>query len=128
MKNLVKLEELFLGILSFYLFLTLHIRWWWFFVLLLTPDLSMIGYLFNPRVGAILYNVVHHRMTSVLLFLLGGMLQSQWMQAAALILFGHSSLDRVFGYGLKYLDSFEHTHLGTIGQVADARSRSADLP
>ena len=128
MKNLVRLEELFLVILSFYLFLTLRFAWWWFLVLLLTPDLSMIGYLFNPRVGAILYNVVHHRMTSVLLFLLGGMLPAQWMQAAALILFGHSSLDRVFGYGLKYLDSFQHTHLGMIGQPADARHQAAELP
>ena len=128
MKNLVRLEELFLVILSFYLFLTLRFAWWWFFVLLLKPDLSMIGYLFNPRVGAILYNVVHHRMTSVLLFLLGGMLPAQWMQAAALILFGHSSLDRVFGYGLKYLDSFQHTHLGMIGQPAVAGDQAAKLP
>lgn len=128
MKNLVRLEELFLVILSFYLFLTLRFAWWWFFVLLLTPDLSMIGYLFNPRGGAILYNVVHHRMTSVLVFLLGCILQVQWMQAAALILFGHSSLDRVFGYGLKYLDSFQHTHLGMIGQAADARHQAAELP
>ena len=33
-----------------------------------------------------------------------------------LILFGHSSMDRILGYGLKYPDSFEHTHLGMIGK------------
>jgi hypothetical protein len=31
------------------------------------------------------------------------------------ILFSHAALDRVFGYGLKYADSFKNTHLGKIG-------------
>jgi hypothetical protein len=29
---------------------------------------------------------------------------------------GHSSLDRVFGYGLKHEDAFQNTHLGRIGR------------
>ncbi len=116
MKTLTRLEDLFLGILAFYLFLFLPIAWWWFLLLLLTPDLSMLGYLFGPRVGAITYDAVHHRAVSVALFILGGVLGAPWMQAAALILFAHSSLDRVLGYGLKYPDSFQHTHLGMIGR------------
>jgi hypothetical protein len=116
MKNLTRLEELFLGVLSFYLFLSLHYAWWWFFLLLLAPDLSMAGYLLNPRAGAIIYDLVHHRSVSVVLFILGALLQTQWVQAAALILLGHSSLDRALGYGLKYADSFQHTHLGMIGK------------
>jgi hypothetical protein len=35
---------------------------------------------------------------------------------AGTILLGHSSLDRVLGYGLKYPDSFQNTHLGVIGR------------
>ena len=31
-------------------------------------------------------------------------------------LLGHSSFDRVFGYGLKHEDAFQHTHLGRIGR------------
>ena len=116
MKNLIRLEELFLGVLSFYLFLNLHYAWWWFFLLLLAPDLSMAGYLLSPRAGAITYNLVHHRAVSVVLFILGGLLQASWLQAGALILLGHSSLDRALGYGLKYTDSFQHTHLGMIGK------------
>jgi hypothetical protein len=30
---------------------------------------------------------------------------------------GHSSADRILGYGLKYSDSFHHTHLGWIGRA-----------
>jgi len=31
-------------------------------------------------------------------------------------LFGHSSFDRVMGYGLKHEDAFQNTHLGRIGR------------
>ena len=35
---------------------------------------------------------------------------------AGTILFGHSSFDRVMGYGLKHEDAFQNTHLGWIGR------------
>lgn len=117
MKTLTRLEELFLGILAFYLFLLLRFHWWWFFVLLLAPDVSMLGYLLGPRTGAVIYNAVHHRAVSVTLYIAGGLLGVAWLQAAALIVFAHSSLDRVMGYGLKYADAFQHTHLGVIGRA-----------
>jgi hypothetical protein len=34
-----------------------------------------------------------------------------------ILLWAHSSLDRIMGYGLKYPDSFQHTHLGTVGNL-----------
>jgi len=33
-----------------------------------------------------------------------------------MLLWAHSAFDRVMGYGLKYADSFDHTHLGMIGK------------
>jgi hypothetical protein len=33
-----------------------------------------------------------------------------------LIFLAHSSFDRAAGYGLKYFDGFNHTHLGYIGK------------
>lgn len=119
MKNLTRLEELSLAVLAFYLFTRLPIHWWWFFVLLLAPDVSMAGYLLSPRAGAILYDFVHHWAVSVALFVVGGVLGIAWLQAVGLIVFAHSSLDRVLGYGLKYADSFQHTHLGIIGRGAE---------
>lgn len=117
MKSLLKLEHLALTVLSFYLCLQLPIAWWWFFVLLLAPDLSMLGYLANPKIGAATYNLVHHQATAVVLYIIGGLLSSSVLQFGALILLGHSNLDRVFGYGLKYPDAFQHTHLGMIGKA-----------
>lgn len=116
MKTLIRLEELLLTLLSLYLFADLNYPWWWFPLLLLTPDLSMIGYLLGPKVGAWTYNLAHHRGIAVVLFILGSLSQVQWLQLAGVIMFGHSSLDRMLGYGLKYTDSFQHTHLGRIGR------------
>lgn len=117
MKNLLKLEELFMFALSIFLFSKLDFAWWWYPVLLLTPDLSMIGYLVNPQIGAVTYNFIHHKALGISIFVIGIMLVSQPLQFAGLILFGHSSMDRMFGYGLKHSDSFQHTHLGTIGKA-----------
>lgn len=124
MKKLLKLEELFCLILAFYLFLDLNYAWWWFFVLFLTPDLSMVGYLLNSRVGALLYNVVHHKGVAIAIYLVGGYFNLQLLQLIGLILFGHSSMDRILGYGLKYPDAFAHTHVGMIGKQAKVESVS----
>ena len=120
MKNLIRLEELLLALLTVYLFAGLDFAWWWYLVLLLTPDLAMLGYLAGPRVGAISYNLAHHKGVAVLLFVVGGSVQIPALQLAGLVILGHSSLDRVLGYGLKYSDSFQHTHLGMIGRASSA--------
>ena len=117
MKNLLKLEELFMFGLSIFLFSKLGFAWWWYPALLFTPDLSMLGYLINTQVGAATYNFVHVKALGISIFVVGTILASQPLQLAGLILFGHSSMDRVLGYGLKYPDAFKHTHLGTIGEA-----------
>jgi len=121
MKTLLRVEELAVAVLAFYLFLRLGYAWWWFFLLILAPDLSMAGYLINPRLGALGYNIFHHKAISISLFILGAYLHLPLLEALALITFGHSSLDRALGYGLKYPDSFQHTHLGMIGPTAQER-------
>ena len=118
MKNLLKLEELALFLLALYLFTLLPYAWWWFPLLLLAPDLGMLGYLAGPAVGAWTYNVVHHKAVAVVVYVVGALLAVPLLQLAGVIMLGHSSLDRVFGYGLKYADAFSHTHLGRNGQEA----------
>jgi len=116
MKTLLKLEELFLFGLSLFLFSGLDYAWWLYALLFLTPDLSMIGYLWNPRFGSWTYNLVHHKGLAIALYVLGYILSIPWLMFAGTLLLGHSSLDRVFGYGLKYPDAFKNTHLGVIGK------------
>src|SRR5688572_22423899 len=118
MKTFISIEELFIGLLALFLFGTLGYDWWWFPLLLLAPDLSMLGYLAGPRVGAFTYNFFHHKAVAVTCYVVGTLIVSTPLQFAGLILLAHSSFDRVLGYGLKYPDSFEHTHLGMIGRAA----------
>ena len=103
MKTLIKLEELAFLILSFYLFLALDYVWWWFPLLFFVPDVSMIGYLINSKVGALAYNFIHHKALAILLYLFGSLTRLPVLQLAGLVMFGHSSLDRVLGFELQDL-------------------------
>lgn len=114
MKTVVKFEELGLFILGIYFFSQLNYVWWWFLVLILVPDLSMIGYLSGNKIGAFCYNVVHHRGLAISLYLVGIYCSNEIVQLSGVILFAHSSMDRMFGYGLKYGSGFKFTHLGEI--------------
>ncbi len=111
MKNLIKLEEISLFILSIFLFTQLDFSWWWFPLFLLAPDIGMLGYSVNNKTGAIIYNIVHHRALAIGLYIIGAMIDSQVIQFTGIILFAHATIDRVFDYGFKYFDDFKHTHL-----------------
>jgi hypothetical protein len=52
MKIILKLEEVAMLALSVFLFMQLHFEWWWYLVLFFAPDISMIGYLVNTKIGA----------------------------------------------------------------------------
>jgi hypothetical protein len=115
MKYILKSEEALLFVLSLYVFHLFHFSWTWYFVFILLPDLSMLGYLANTKIGAHIYNLAHHKGLAVITFLAGMYFQISGLEFAGLILFSHSSMDRIFGYGLKFTDSFRNTHLGAIG-------------
>lgn len=116
MKTTLKLEELALFGLSIYLFTRLDFAWWYFPALILLPDIGMIGYAFGTRIGALIYNLFHHKGLAVIILLLGYWIGNDWVALIGIILFGHASMDRIFGYGLKYPDHFKNTHLGVIGE------------
>lgn len=116
MKNLLKIEEALMLALAITLNSQLPYPGWYFWAWFLTPDLGFIGYSFNTRVGAFTYNLLHHKGVALVCYLIGVYFSIIPMQFAGLVLFGHSSFDRIFGYGLKYQDSFHNTHLGPIGR------------
>ena len=115
MKDVLKFEELGMFCLSIILYNMLGYSWWLYVLLILTPDLSMVGYLINPKIGGITYNVFHHKGIAIILYLIGTFNYNYVFIIAGIIIFGHASIDRFLGFGLKYLDSFNHTHLGMIG-------------
>ena len=97
-------------------FLFLGLPWWAFALLLLVPDVSAVGYLRGPRVGAIVYNLAHDLATGVVVAGVGLAIGSVPLAAAGAILVAHSGMDRMAGYGLKFPDAFQNTHLGRIGR------------
>lgn len=120
MKTLIKLEELAMFFGSIWLLWMDYVQWWWYLLLLLGPDISIIGYLAGNKTGAWLYNMFHHKGVAIILFAMGLYLNWQydapWLINTGVVIFGHSSMDRFFGYGLKYENGFKFTHLGMIGK------------
>jgi hypothetical protein len=90
--------------------------WVTFAVWLLAPDVSIVGYLAGPRVGARAYNALHTYMGPATLGLLAylGVLPGAW--AWCLIWLAHIGMDRALGFGLKFASAFTATHLGPAGQ------------
>ncbi|WP_312769148.1 DUF4260 domain-containing protein [Epilithonimonas sp.] len=116
MKNLLKLEEVGQFGFAIFLFTQLEFQWWLFTLCLLLPDVSMVGYLVNPKIGAWMYNFFHHKLLAILVLIIGFCLKMPIVEFAGIILWAHSSMDRIFGYGLKFSDDFKYTHLGSMGK------------
>ena len=116
MKLTLKIEELAMLLLGIWAFSLLDYSWWWFAALFFLPDIGMLGYLINDKAGAFCYNIFHHKGIAIILGILGILLQIEGLQLTGIILFAHSSFDRVLGYGLKYEKGFKFTHLGEIGK------------
>lgn len=117
MAVIIKMEEAAITAISIYFLSTfnLGVTLWVWVLLFFSPDLSILAYLISPRVGAFVYNLFHHRAIAVILFALGFFLHNDMAIAAGILLFSHSSFDRMMGYGLKFDDDFKHTSLGWIG-------------
>ncbi|HXC95087.1 MAG TPA: DUF4260 domain-containing protein [Edaphobacter sp.] len=118
---LLRLEEATLFAAALFLYYYLQCSWLLFAVLFLTPDLFMVGYAINSRVGAASYNLVHTLIFPVILLSVGYLLHQHLAAELALIWVAHIALDRLLGYGLKYATFFKDTHL----QHIPSRSQAA---
>jgi Domain of unknown function (DUF4260) len=96
---------------SFAAYHELNGNWPVFFLLFLWPDLFMLGYLVNVRLGASLYNLVHTYTGPLLLGAVAVFEHWHNAQLFALIWTAHISVDRALGYGLKYPTFFKDTHM-----------------
>ena len=79
--------------------------------LVLVPDVAMVGYLRNARLGSITYNIGHNLATAGAALGLGLWLGIGSLAIAGTVLVAHIGMDRLLGYGLKYPDAFKDTHL-----------------
>ena len=100
-----------------YLLYSLDAGYAWYIAMLIAPDISMLGDLGGNKVGAISYNLFHHKGIGVATALAGIFTSFDWLVFAGIVIIGHASQDRILGYGLKYFSGFKFTHLGKIGWV-----------
>lgn len=113
-KLLLRIEGATLFAASIAVFALQGQQWWLYPALLLVPDIFMLGYLRDTKLGAIFYNLGHSYPAAALVTVLGFSLGSTITVAIGAIWFGHIGWDRMLGYGLKYGTSFKHTHLGDL--------------
>lgn len=112
MKYFLQIENAMLFILTaFIYFYYFHFSWVIFLLGIFLVDLSQVGYLFNKQSGAVLYNLFHNLVLPALLLSVALLTKKDLLYMTALILFAHVWMDRMLGFGLKYGDSFQHTHL-----------------
>ncbi|MFD2638698.1 DUF4260 domain-containing protein [Piscibacillus salipiscarius] len=110
-KILLHLEGLTVLVISLYIYNELDFSWIMFIILLLAPDLGMLGYLINPKIGSVIYNLCHTYLTPALLLGVALIFSSSFMLAISIIWVAHIGMDRGIGYGLKYPSSFKDSHL-----------------
>lgn len=111
-KQIVHVEYVLAFALSFFAYMQLHFPIWLFFVLLFVPDLTMLGYAINKRLGAIVYNLGHTFVFPLLLALSYLYYSNDYLLLGSIIWIAHICMDRAIGAGLKYQGtSFTDTHI-----------------
>jgi hypothetical protein len=95
-------------------------HWWLVPVVVLLPDLAMTGYVGGTRIGAFLYNLAHATPVPALVIGLDWWQHRPLVLGLGLVWLAHIGLDRLMGYGLKYDDHFQHTHLGILDRGGSA--------
>lgn len=109
-KPLLHIEGFAVLLLCVYVYAQQPFSWLMFFLLLLVPDIGMLGYTINNRIGSQVYNLFHTYTVPIVLMVFG-ILISDTLLAIALIWTAHIGMDRMIGYGLKYPTEFKDSHL-----------------
>lgn len=88
-----------------------------FAIFLFSFDIFMLGYFFNKKIGAYIYNFGHSMSIPLLLVSVALLANNRFAIGVSLVWFAHIGLDRALGYGLKLTSGFGDTHLGKIGRI-----------
>jgi Domain of unknown function (DUF4260) len=108
---LLRAEGLAVAVAAIALYFHADYPWWLLVALALAPDLSMVGYLAGPTIGAAAYDAAHTYVLPIVLAAVGVIGGAEIAIQLGLIWFTHIGVDRAIGYGLKYPSGFKDTHL-----------------
>lgn len=90
--------------------------WKTFFILFFIPDISLLGYLISKKVGSILYNLMHSYIPPLIIGTIFWYYSINNLNYIIVIWIAHIGFDRALGFGLKYAEGFNYTHLKKIGK------------
>lgn len=110
-RTLIKLEGLLVFLACLFLYMRLEASWTLFTLLWLLPDIGMVGFLKDTRLGSITYNLTHTYLSAAALLAIGYVAGNALAVSLAIIWLSHLGLDRFLGYGLKYPTHFKDTHI-----------------
>ncbi len=113
-KNTLKIESFCLWLASAFFYFYLGNRVLLYFAIFLLHDISMLGYLFGKKIGAISYNLFHTLTIPIVIIIYGFLINNHFIIGLGLIYSSHIYMDRTIGYGLKYITGFKDTHLQNI--------------
>ena len=116
-RTVLRIEGLCVLVVSILAYARFGAGWGTFGLFFFVPDLSFVGYLAGPKVGALSYNFAHSYIGALTAVAVGAVLTVPVAVTAGLIWVAHIGFDRALGYGLKYSVEFRHTHLGLIGRA-----------
>jgi len=108
---LLHIEGAAIFALSLFFYRQGHYGWGLYALLFLAPDLSMLGYLANVKIGSATYNLLHTSIFPIGVLLFALVRAEAGPLPYALIWISHIGFDRMLGYGLKYPTQFRDTHL-----------------
>ncbi len=114
--SILKLEATAFFIATIWAYYLIGACWWLFLILILAPDLFMVGYLINARLGAYIYNFGHTYTVPLVMLGVYVIFNIPTLLPVSIIWLAHISMDRMLGFGLKLDTGFKHTHLGAVGQ------------
>jgi Domain of unknown function (DUF4260) len=112
--GLLRAEGLALLLASLWAYAHFIPDWAQFALLFLLPDIALLAYLINPRVGSFCYNATHSEIGALALLVTSLALPMPTLLPLSLIWLAHIGFDRALGYGLKSSEGFIYTHLGMI--------------
>ncbi len=118
-RTVLRLEGVFVLAAAALVYGRFGLGWGTFALFFLAPDLSFLGYLAGPRIGAAAYNAAHAYVGPIVLLVANEVIRGPvptWVIGVGLIWAAHIGMDRMLGYGLKYAGGFGATHLGAIGR------------
>ena len=113
-KIILQIEGMAVLFLSVYFYFNMGYSWILFLILLLSPDISMLGYLKDNKFGAMLYNVFHTYFIPIGIIIFGIWVHNDFLLMLSLIWVAHIGMDRMVGFGLKYPTHFKDAHFDNI--------------